>query len=230
MPTPSKGYFLADGTTRVPGTTTIIGRFKESGGLLQWAFKQGQSGALRLYDEAEKAADIGTIAHAMVEAHLNGVTDDECQEYAFSKLEDEAAKRAISSFNAFQAWEKNFKMEIVAQEIQLVSEKYKYGGTPDAIAFVDTIGFEAPQLALLDWKTSNAVYRDYLIQLAAYKNLWEESFPDRPITGGYHLLRFAKDHGDFAHHFFKDLPEAWRQFLLFREAYEIDKELKKRAA
>ena len=44
--------------TKIPGTTTIIGRFKESGGLLQWAFKQGKAGKAHLYEEAEKAADI----------------------------------------------------------------------------------------------------------------------------------------------------------------------------
>ena len=39
-----KEYLLPDGT-RVSGVTTILGRFKESGGLLQWAFQVGKSGA-----------------------------------------------------------------------------------------------------------------------------------------------------------------------------------------
>ena len=71
MPTPRAGYRLADGT-KVPGVTTILGRWKDSGGLLQWAFKQGQSGARTLYEERDKAADIGTLAHAMVEHRLTG--------------------------------------------------------------------------------------------------------------------------------------------------------------
>src|SRR5216683_7786479 len=71
MPTPKAGYFLKDGS-KVPGTTTIIGRFKDSGGLMFWAFEQGKSGKARLYDDAEKAADIGTCAHAMVEARIKG--------------------------------------------------------------------------------------------------------------------------------------------------------------
>jgi len=29
---------------RIPGTTTVIGRFKESGGLIYWAWDQGQQG------------------------------------------------------------------------------------------------------------------------------------------------------------------------------------------
>lgn len=224
MPTPRAGYFLKDGT-KVPGTTTIIGRFKDSGGLLHWAFKQGKSGAVRLYDEAEKAADIGTCAHGLVELHINGKPLDDLIDYAQTTLPNsEMRDKAWSAFRAYEAWAKNFKVQILHQEIQLVSERYRYGGTPDAIGIVGNA------LALLDWKTSNSVYSDYLIQLAAYRQLWEENNPDQPITGGFHLLRFAKEHGDFAHHYFPNLDTAWRQFVLFREAYEIDKELKKRAA
>ncbi len=217
MPTPSKGYFLKDGS-RVPGTTTIIQRFKESGALMQWAFRQGQSGAPSLYSEAEKAAEIGTAAHSMVEQAVKG------EEVTCPIADSEMAAKAWSSFEAYKRWAENFAVKIVAQEIQLVSEQYRYGGTPDAIGLIGN------QLALLDWKTSNGIYTDYLVQLAAYKNLWEENYPDRPLTGGFHLLRFAKEHGDFGHHYFANLDNAWRQFVLFREAYEIDKELKKRAA
>lgn len=224
MPTPAKGYFLKDGT-KVPGTTTVISRFKDSGGLLHWAFRQGKEGKERLYDEAEKAAGIGSCAHGMVEMHVKGADDEAIQKWASDTLLDpDMLEKARSSFKSYLAWAKNFKVKILEQEIQLVSEKHRFGGTPDAIGMIDN------QLVLLDWKTSNSVYSDYLIQLAAYRQLWEENFPEKPITGGYHLLRFAKEHGDFAHHYFPNLDNAWRQFLLFREAFDIDKELKKRAA
>jgi hypothetical protein len=80
----------------------------------------------------------------------------------------------------------------------------------------------------LDWKTSNGVYQDYIIQIAAYRNLWEENYPDKPITGGFHLLRFSKEHADFTHHYWNDVDEGWEQFKLFRKAYDLDKILKKR--
>ena len=216
MPTPKAGYFLKDGT-RVPGTTTVIGRFKESGGLLQWAFKQGQSGASSLYEERDKAGEIGTLAHEMVEAHIRGRR----LEGQWPSAVHDAASQA---FMAYLSWERHTKLTVVEQEMQLVSEQYRFGGTPDAIGLIDN------QLCLLDWKTSNAVYQDYLIQLAAYRQLWEENHPDRPLTGGFHLCRFAKEHGDFAHHYFPNLDEAWRAFVLMRELYDIDKQLKKRAA
>ena len=224
MPSPRQGYFLSDGS-RVPGTTTIIGRFKDSAGLMQWAFQQGKAGKIHLHEDSEKAAEVGTIAHGMVEMRIKKKADWEIAAYAEHCLPDDVMRqRAWSAFKAYDAWAANFNVKIMVQEIQLVSEKYRYGGTPDAIGIIND------QFVLLDWKTSNAIYADYLIQLAAYRQLWEENRPDQPITGGFHLLRFGKEHADFAHHYFPNLDSAWEQFKLFRQAYEIDKELKKRAA
>lgn len=216
MPTPKAGYYLANGS-RVPGTTTIIGRFKESGALLHWAHAQGRAGK-ELYEERDAAAEAGTLAHAMVEASIKG-------EKLETPLTDPAVlQKAIAAFGAYESWAKGNRLKVVEQEMMLVSEKHRYGGTPDAIGELDGV------LCLLDWKTSSAVYSDHLLQLAAYKILWEENHPDRLLTGGFHLCRFAKEHGDFAHHFFPNLDEAAEMFLHLRAAYEIDRGLKKRAA
>ena len=133
----------------------------------------------------------------------------------------EVAEQALQGYENYVRWEATTNMQIVSAETPLVSEKYLFGGTPDAVMVND-------QLAIGDWKTSNAIYPDYLIQLAAYRHLWEINYPDRPITGGFHLCRFSKEHADFAHHFWQELDDAWEQFLLFRRAYDLDKKLKKR--
>ena len=217
MPTPRQGYHLKDGR-RVPGTTTVINRFKDSGGLIYWAWSEGKAG--RDFRETSKtAADAGTLAHAMVEAHIKKLPDP-----ALDGIPDEIKIKATSAFLAYMEWEAQSKLEILETEIQLVSEKYEFGGTPDAIGYLNG------KLSVVDWKSSNAVYADYLIQMAAYKQLWLENRPDYPVHGGFHLCRFSKEHGDFAHHYFPNLDEAWEQFVLFRRAYDIDKQLKKRAA
>ncbi len=224
MPTPRQGYFLKDGT-QVPGTTTVIGRFKDSGALLHWAFSQGkaaQRGEIKsLYDKRDEAAEAGTLAHGMVEKRIDG----EDPESVLVGVESEQIKtQARAAFKAYLSWESMTKLVIVEQEMQLVSEQYQFGGTPDAIGLING------ELCLVDWKTSNGVYQDYLIQLAAYKHLWEEKHPDRPLTGGFHLCRFAKEHGDFAHMYYPNLDEAWEAFVLMRRLYDLDKRLKKRAA
>jgi len=217
MPTPKAGYYNKAGK-KVPGTTTVIGRFKESGALIYWAYNRGKEG-LELYESRDKAAELGTFVHDMVERYV--AKDDPHR--GIDTFSDEDKKSILSAFGAFEEWFESNKFEIVEQEVQLVSEIHQYGGTPDAIA-LDGKG----RLVLLDWKTSDGVYSDHLVQLGAYRMLWNEIHPDNPLTGGSHLCRFAKQHGDFAHHFFPDLSKAERQFVLFREAYENDKELKKR--
>lgn len=232
MGRPANGYRNADGK-RIPGVTTILGRFKDSGGLIHWAWQTGMDGndyrAVR-----DRAAEAGTIAHALVECHIKLVTadTDELKEQATAdhkalnqqcvEVETAIMDKAEQAYMAYCKWESQTKVEIVAQEMPLVSEVYQFGGTPDAIG---TIGGE---LCLLDWKTSNSVYTDYILQIAAYKALWEENHPDQLISGGFHLLRFSKEAGDFTDHFFGELDDAWTMFRLHREAYELDKLLKKR--
>jgi hypothetical protein len=215
---PQDGYRNAHGE-RVPGTTTIIGRFKESGALLHWAFNQGKSGAKTLYEKRDQAAEAGTLAHDMVFQHLHGdpVTIPDNTDLTI-------AGQAQTAFNAYLSWASMTKLEIVEQEFPLVSEQHQFGGTPDAIGLVNE------KLSLVDWKTSNGVYQDYLLQLAAYDILIKECRPDLVLTGGYHLCRFAKSYGDFAHHYWPELEDAKKMFLMLRECYDIDKILKKRAA
>lgn len=220
MPTPRKGYFTQDGT-KVPSVTTILGRFKDSGALIRWAYNRGKDGK-ELYDERDKACDIGTAAHAMVEAHIHG--EDPALREELTKLDTEARFKADNAFQMYLKWASMSNLKVVEQEMQLVSERYRFGGTPDAIGEVDGV------LCLVDWKTSNGVFSDYLLQLAAYRILWEENHPDRPLVGGFHLCRFSKEHGDFGHHYYAELDDAREMFLALRTAYQYDAALKKRAA
>lgn len=230
MPTPRQGYRTKDGK-KVPSVTTILSRFKDSGALMKWAYDTGREhGYLEasgkpapasLYEVSSKAADIGTAAHAMVEVSICGGNPHTAATYLELCAEDQ--QKAENAFSMYQAWANQSKLEILEQEMALVSEKHRFAGTPDAIGRIDG------ELCLVDWKTSNGVYSDYLLQLAAYRLLWEENNPDRPLTGGFHLCRFAKEFGDFAHHYYRDLSDALEMFLHLRAAYDFDSVLRKRA-
>lgn len=208
-------YKTGDGA-RLPSVTTIISRFKDSGGLIHWAWTEGAEG--RDYrDSRNAAATAGTIAHQMVEAHLHGKD--------WTGVADaDVLEKAKGGFDAYMTWARMTRVGVKHTEVSLISEKHKFGGTLDAIGEFDG------KLVLLDWKTANSVYQDYLIQLAAYRVLWEENYPDIPITGGFHLCRFSKENGDFSHHYYPNLDEAWEAFALMRRLYDLDKALKKRAA
>ena len=214
MPTPKLGYYNAAGK-RVPGTTTVIGRFKDSGGLIHWAWKIGTEGK-DYRTERDSAASVGTLVHAMVEASLYGSPQPSTEDFSPAQL-----LQAANGLQAFKDWYDG-TIYISDTEVAMVSEAHQFGGTPDAIGIVNG------KRCILDWK-SGGVYQDALIQVAAYGKLWTELHPDQPIEG-YHIVRFGKETGDFVHRHFADLSEAWEQFLLFRRAYELDKGLKKRAA
>jgi len=208
-------YKLADGTV-VPSVTTVLGRFKDAGGLIHWAWEQGRDG--KDYRESrDSAATAGTCAHAMVEAHIKGL------EFDPKPYDADTLEKARRAFGAFLEWANASHLTPVKSETSLISEKYRFGGTLDTMLIHG-------KLAIGDWKTSGGVYSDMLAQVAAYGVLWEENFPEQPIEGGYHILRFDKTYGDFNHHWYPELNDGWEYFRLMLEAYPIDKRLKKRAA
>lgn len=210
---PTQPYLLKDGT-RVPGVTTILSRFKDAGGLIHWAWTVGKDG--KDYREVrDAAADAGTLAHQAVDdwIHKKPVTFNG---------QPEIVAKAQKAFEAFQEWARQTNLEVTHTEMPLVSERYRFGGTFDAMLVNN-------KRAMGDWKTSNAIYGDYLAQIAAYAILWEENYPDQPIDGGFHLLRFDKEYGDFHAHWWSELEAGKRYFLAVRAAYEEDRELRKRA-
>lgn len=214
MGRPKEGYFV-DGK-RVPSVTTITSRFKDAGGLIHWAWQIGKDGK-DYREERDSAASAGTLAHSMVEAWIRG------EPPVCTHDDPEVVARAQKSFEAFLEWANQSSLEVTHTEVSLISREHMFGGTLDGILIKG-------RRAIGDWKTSNGVYPDYLVQIAAYKALWEENFPDDPIDGGLHLVRFDKTYGDFAHRWWPELDTAWKSFLLERQLYENEKELKKRAA
>jgi len=224
MGRPKAGYKLNDGTKAV-GVTTILGRWKESGGLIWWAYQQGQlyeRGEIGgLYESRDTAASAGTLAHDMVEAFIKG--KDPAKILERESYPDIVVEQATIAYMAFNKWFRQTNIEVIETEVPLVSNKYGFGGQIDAVMKVDN-----SVLALGDWKSGKGVYVDALYQLGGYKILWNENFPDMQINGGAHLIRFDKEHGDFHHHHWPDLKEAEEQFLRLWEAYKVDKVIAKR--
>jgi hypothetical protein len=211
---PTQPYKDAAGK-RIPSVTTVIGRFKESGALIAWAWNLGKEG-IDYRQVRDDAADAGTLAHAMVEATIRGTP------FPDEKTHDaEKWQKAISAFGAFEEWKRQTQLQPADTEVSMTCECHRVGGT------LDTILVQG-KLSLGDWKTSNGVYPEYMIQLAAYRHLWTVNYPDRPLTGGSHLLRFSKAGGDFTHHYWADLSEAWAAFEHMRPLYDIMAGLKGR--
>jgi hypothetical protein len=208
---PGRGYYSEDGKTRFPAVTTVAGRFDDKQRLVQAANNVGLEG--KTLEEAWYGArGIGHEVHAMGEAYLHG-----------EPVPSPSTLEATNGFESFVEWWEAGKFTVLHTELPIVSETMRFGGTIDTI-LRDSKG----RLCLGDWKTSSGIFPGYLVQVAAYGLLYEE-WSGEKLEGGYHLARFSKDHGDFEHRHYAELDDAARLFLIYREAYDIDKLVQRRA-
>jgi hypothetical protein len=215
---PTKGYFTEDGK-RVPGVTSITGFYKTRP-LLIWANNEGLAGR-GIDEKRDQAGEAGAFVHQWIEDHIHGRQSNREKVWEAS---NETIAQANAGFDAFLEWAEQVKLTVLETEVPLISEKYLYGGTLDALALV------GGKLMLLDWKTSGGVYSSMLAQLGAYRQLLRERDEEAPDSA--QLLRLGKTHGDFHAHSYPAsvLDLGWRLFLLWRESYELEKELKRVAA
>ncbi len=155
-------YKLADGT-RVPGVTTITGQIgwsKET--LCKWHNKMGLEGIDTSKYVSDKA-DIGTLAHRMVECHLTG---EELDTSDYSKNQIDKAENCLLSF--FE-WERTHKITVIHHELELVSERLGFGGKLDLNSKVDLL------LEIDDLKTGSGIYAEHYVQVAGYCILADEN-------------------------------------------------------
>ena len=141
--------------------TAIFKKVKQMSGKEYFAFLKEAKGAFRRYTKG--AAESGTIAHDYIENHV--CEKPQPKELVIKINKDNNAKNSVKSFDA---WEREHKVEWVASELVIGSETHEFGGTLDAIAYVDNIP------SLIDFKTSNQISADYFLQTAAYQIALEE--------------------------------------------------------
>jgi len=202
-------YHLKNGEV-VVGTTTITGILAKFP-LYNWYWKLGRDG-IDHRKHLDFLADVGTLAHAMIFHHLRD-TYTETGDYSQNQIE-----LATNSFESFLKWEKQHELKPLLLEEQLVSEKYKYGGTPDFYGFVD--GCET----LLDFKSSG-IYDDQWIQLAGYVNLLKEG-GKKVDACRVLVIPTAKDKG-FREGQREDVSVHWKIFLACLDIYNLRKEMRK---
>jgi hypothetical protein len=203
---PHQKYHLSDGT-QVPGGSTICKIGDDPSALIHWAWNLGSQGK-DYRKERDKAADIGTIAHFMIECMLNGNVAD------LSDYDEADIAKALVCYTKFLDWWELQNLKVVAPEIQLVNEEYRYGGTIDLIA-VDADGDHV----LLDFKTSKKISESYWRQCAGYANLWNHNGWEGDIDAEDHkitnhaIVRIGKEEeGDFEVVWREDLSKEWFVF------------------
>ena len=99
----------------------------------------------------EDAGDIGTETHALIEQYLDGGKPN-------------IPAHLDQVMDNFKSWWDGSNLAIVDAEVMVYSATYGYAGTIDFIARDILTG----ERWILDWKTSNGLYKETTLQLAAY--------------------------------------------------------------
>lgn len=152
-------YKLEDGT-RVPGVTTVCGLLNKPA-LVLWANRLGLQG-IDTTKYVDESAKIGTLIHAMVEHHIK---KEELDTSEYSKKEIDLAE---NGFIKYLEWEGQQEIEPIGNEIQLVSEEHKFGGTIDFLCKLN--GVET----LVDFKSGSGIYNEHFLQTSAYFKMARE--------------------------------------------------------
>lgn len=204
-------YRTSDGTI-VPGVTTIVGLLNKPQ-LVSWANRLGLQG-IDASAHVQAAAGAGACAHEMIQEVLGGPAVDLSK---YSGEEIEAARNALAKF---KEWLTEHEMETQAIEMQLVSERYRVGGT------IDWLGRLDGKMTLADIKTSGRIYEEHIIQVAAYKKMLEEAGYE---VEGVRILRFSRDDDDNQRDMGlsdRQLSFGWEIFLHLRNIYDLKQNIK----
>jgi hypothetical protein len=200
-------YFLADGT-QVPGGSTISKLGDDPAALIHWAWKLGCEGK-NYRDVSKEACDIGTLAHFYIECFLNQQVAD------LSDYTQEERDKALLCYHKFLDWWDGEELEVVATEIQLVNEAFRYGGTIDLIA-----KRKNGDHVLIDFKTSKKISESYWRQAPGYAGLWKcHQAEDKTDIKSHAILRIGKDDGEFEVVWREDLSKEWNVFQKQVELY-----------
>jgi hypothetical protein len=158
-------YRTADGKV-VPSVTTLCGNIGwNRNALTYWANTEGLAG--RTLDDARVKADIGTVAHALIEADISGEGLDT------SKIVPAMLDKAKGVLGRWREWKEQHVQAVLLSESPMVSESLHYGGRLDMV-FTGMNG----NTWLLDVKTGG-LYAEALVQLAGYVGLVEENTDHR---------------------------------------------------
>tara|TARA_R110002020_G_scaffold174059_8_gene365098 strand:+ start:566 stop:1306 length:741 start_codon:yes stop_codon:yes gene_type:complete len=210
----------------VPSVTRIIDSIIPKPHLIPWAAKMGADWWLEnssddiemqeiLYDgiknahkiKSQTALKTGSMVHDYIEKvikwSLNGASSEPI------KPEHDAA---LNSINAFGEWVKSNEVKWISSEEKIYSRTHNYAGTVDAIAEIND------EFCVIDFKTSAQIYKEYYLQIAAYKHAIEEVY-GRDVECCW-ILRFDKESGKFqAKEIREDYFPVFEMGLNFQKAY-----------
>jgi hypothetical protein len=201
-------------------------------------------------DKLEEAGDIGHIAHAWIERYIKAVlyygTDSIQVQEVLAKFPDN--EKSMNCCLAALDWMRNHNVRWLGTERKIFSREYGYAGTMDGLCMVDSCSnhhcckFQfKDRLTISDWKTSNYLYIEYLLQTAAYMSAYNEEErytkgDNAKLATDRWIIRLGKEEGDLQtwHAPREDYLPDFQGFALAlklkRQVYALNKRVKDRDA
>jgi hypothetical protein len=171
-------FYITEAGGYVTSVTTYLEAYPKSASFYEWLKKVGDD-ADEIRDEAGRK---GSAVHDLTERYDNGEEVSLMDENGFIayKLNEWAM------FEKYVEFRTKHETNVLHNELNVVSDKYKMGGTIDRVMVING------KIYLVDIKTSNAVHAHYWLQLSAYKKMLEEKQPDLKLDGVAILWLAAK--------------------------------------
>lgn len=173
-------FYTEDNITFYPSVTTILEAYPKGYGFNEYLKKLGFNADAEL----EKAGNEGSKIHDAIDRWLKGERVswvDEKGNANYILKEWIMIKKAVEFFIVH-------KPEILAQEISILDKDLKIGGTIDLVCKINN------EIWLIDYKSSNYIWKTHELQLSAYIALWNRSFPEHKINkhGILHLKAMTR--------------------------------------
>ena len=177
-------FYTMDNKTFYPSVTTVLNVYPKGYGYQDWLKQVGYNADIVV----TKAAEQGSNVHNAIEDFLNGkelVWIDDAGKENFTFKEWSMISKFMEFYEKYIANDPG--NEVLGIEYTAFSDKMKLGGTVDLVCRIDG------EIWIIDHKTSNALYVTNQMQLACYKEMWDEKNPDQKIDR-YGILWLNSSH------------------------------------
>jgi hypothetical protein len=178
-------------------------------------------------DKLDEASNIGKQAHGWIESLINYELNSSQGIPYIPMPENEQAK---SCCRAAVTWMRKHNIRWISTEQKVYSKRYKYAGTMDGLCMADSCDditcckeYFRDALTLADWKTSNSLYPEYLLQTAAYQYAYSEEF--KVNIAHRWVIRLGKEDGEFEPWHINSEKDFHADFTAFLDALALTRSI-----
>lgn len=194
-----------------PSVTWIAGYYPKGIGFMKWLASKG-------WDESQaikSAAGMkGSKVHQAIEDLIDGKEVPMAAKYWVedNNQTEELELEEYECLMTFIDWYKTAKPKVIARELTVFSEQYKYAGTIDLVCELKD------KLYIIDFKSGQNIWAEYKLQLSAYKHAYiEQEGETKDIKLAILQLGYKRNKRGWK---FTEIDDCFDLFLAAREIWK----------